>query len=124
MSKPGAPGIPRQSPAPAAAEPAEEPAEDPESEPDHRAAPERGPAGAAGTSPGPGAPRHRALDALRALDAELLRLTRAAHADAEIRGAVRAALDAVRTATAHPDGTTTLVVATAAWTRLRDTAAN
>lgn len=117
MSNPGAPGIPRQSSAPAAAEPAEEPAEDPESEPDHRAAPERGPAGAAGTSPGPGAQRHRALDA------ELLRLARAAHADAEIRRAVRAVLDSVRTAAVHPDGTTTLVVATAAWTRLRDTAA-
>lgn len=120
MSNQGAPGIPRQSHAEAATGPAEEPTEDPESEPDHRPSCRSGPAG---TSPGPGEPRHRALDALRALDAELLRLARAAEADDEIRGAAHRLLDSVRTATPHPDGTTTLVVATAAWTHLRDTAA-
>ncbi|MGR7000340.1 hypothetical protein ACU686_23615 [Yinghuangia aomiensis] len=90
--------------------------EDPESGPDHRAAP------SAALPEPPERPRTGRAAPSRA--GRRTHLARAAHADAEIRAAVRAVLDAVRTATAHLDGTTTLVVATAAWTRLRDTAAN
>ncbi|MDI2127415.1 hypothetical protein [Yinghuangia seranimata] len=64
----------------------------------------------------------RALDALRELDVELGRLSRADRTAAELRATVAALLDSIHTATPHDDGTTTLVVGTDAWQRLRTAA--
>ncbi|MCF2530672.1 hypothetical protein [Yinghuangia soli] len=72
---------------------------------------------------GPATPRIRVLDALRELDAELARLHGAARSDAELRAAIADFVASLETAAAHADGTTTLVVATSAFDRLRTAAA-
>lgn len=68
---------------------------------------------------GPTAPRTRALAALRELDAELAHLSRTARSGAELHAALADLLASTRAATPHADGTTTLVVDTAAWLALR-----
>lgn len=68
---------------------------------------------------GPAAPRDRALDALRQLDAELARLSRRVCSDAELRAVVGDFFISLRASTPHADGTTTLVVGTEAWARLQ-----
>lgn len=70
----------------------------------------------------PRTPRIRVLHALRELDVELARLARTARSDAELRAALADLLASANATAARPDGTTTLVVGTAAWARLRTAA--